>query len=46
MTPADVIKDIEANLVPQATVVPSMVAEVSRLQQRGYTLVFVPTFRP
>jgi intracellular sulfur oxidation DsrE/DsrF family protein len=46
MSPADVVKDIEANLIPQAIVIPAMVGEVSRLQQRGYTLVFVPTFRP
>jgi intracellular sulfur oxidation DsrE/DsrF family protein len=46
MTPADVVKDIEGNLIPQATVIAAMVGEVSRLQQRGYTLVFVPAFRP
>jgi intracellular sulfur oxidation DsrE/DsrF family protein len=46
MTAAEVRDDIEANLIPKSIVVPAMVAEVSRLQQRGYTLVFIPAFRP
>jgi intracellular sulfur oxidation DsrE/DsrF family protein len=46
MTPAEVMKDIQANLVPGAVIVPAMVGEVTRLAQKGYSLVFVPTFRP
>jgi intracellular sulfur oxidation DsrE/DsrF family protein len=46
MTAADARNDIQANLIPGATLIPAMVGEVSRAQQRGYTLVFVPTFRP
>jgi intracellular sulfur oxidation DsrE/DsrF family protein len=46
MTPPDVMKDIQAHLVPGAVIVPAMVGEVTRLMQLGYTLVFVPTFRP
>jgi intracellular sulfur oxidation DsrE/DsrF family protein len=46
MTAAEVRNDIEANLIPHGMAVPAMVAEVSRLQQRGYTLVFIPAFRP
>jgi len=46
MTPADVVKDLAAHLIPQAVVIPAMVGEVSRLQHHGYSLVFVPTFRP
>jgi intracellular sulfur oxidation DsrE/DsrF family protein len=46
MTPPDVVKDIQANLIPGAVIIPAMVGEVSRLQQHGYTLVFVPAFRP
>jgi hypothetical protein len=46
MTAANVRDDIEANLIPNGTVVSAMVAEVSRLQARGYTLVFIPAFRP
>lgn len=46
MTPADVRKDIQANLIPDAVLIPAMVGEVSRLQQHRFTLVFVPTFRP
>jgi intracellular sulfur oxidation DsrE/DsrF family protein len=46
MDAADVVKDIEANLIPDAVLIPAMVGEVSRAQQTGYTLVFVPAFRP
>ncbi len=33
MTPADVVADIQANLIPNAVVIPAMVGEGSRLQQ-------------
>lgn len=46
MEAADVVKDIEANLIPNATLIPALVGEVTRAQQAGYTLVFVPSFRP
>ena len=46
MDQAAVVDDIQANLIPEAILVPSMVGEVSRAQQHGYSLVFVPTFRP
>lgn len=46
MTAADVVKDIQSNLVPNAVLVPAMVGEISRLQRRGYALVFIPAFRP
>jgi hypothetical protein len=46
MTPVDVRNDIQANLIPNAVLIPAMVGEVTRLQQRQYTLVFVPAFRP
>lgn len=46
MKPLDVRNDIQANLIPGATLIPAMVGEVTRLQQHGYTLVFVPAFRP
>jgi len=46
MKPADVRNDIEANLIPNSVVVSAMVAEISRLQQQGYSLVFIPAFRP
>jgi hypothetical protein len=46
MKASDVRNDIEANLIPTSIVVSAMVAEVSRLQQKGYTLVFIPAFRP
>ncbi len=42
----DVVKDIQAHLIPGAVIIPAMVGEVSRLQQHGYSLVFVPAFRP
>jgi hypothetical protein len=46
MTPVDVRNDIQANLIPNAILIPAMVGEVTRLQQHRYTLVFVPVFRP
>jgi intracellular sulfur oxidation DsrE/DsrF family protein len=46
MPAADVRNDIQANLIPNATLIPAMVGEVLRLQQNGFTLVFVPIFRP
>jgi len=46
MTPADVRADFEANLVPGAILIPAMVGEVTRTQQHGFSLVFVPVFRP
>ena len=39
MAAVDVRNDIQANLIPNAVVIPAMVGEVSRLQQHGYTLV-------
>jgi intracellular sulfur oxidation DsrE/DsrF family protein len=45
MDAAAVVADIQANLVPGGTVVPAGVADVSRIQQAGYTLIFVPDFR-
>ncbi len=46
MTAVDVRNDIQANLIPNTTLIPAMVGEVSRTQMHGYTLVFVPNFRP
>jgi hypothetical protein len=46
MEASDVVREIEANLIPGAVVVPSMVAEVSRAHAVGFSLVFVPAFRP
>jgi hypothetical protein len=46
MSQADVRNDIQANLIPNATLIPAMVGEVTRCQQNGFTLVFVPFFRP
>lgn len=46
MTVVDVRNDLEANLIPNSTLIPAMVGEVSRTQMHGYTLVFVPNFRP
>ena len=46
MDQAAVVADIEANLIPEAVLIPAMVGELSRAQDRGYSLVFVPTFRP
>jgi intracellular sulfur oxidation DsrE/DsrF family protein len=46
MTPKDVSQDLQSNLIPGAVLIPAMVGEVSRLQHRGYSLVFVPAFRP
>ncbi len=46
MTPADVRNDIQANLIPGTTLIAAMVGEVSNAQQHGYSLVFVPAFRP
>jgi hypothetical protein len=45
MDQAAVVADIQANLIPGAVLIPSMVGEVSRAQQKGYSLVFVPAFR-
>jgi len=44
MAAADVAADIAANLVPNATLVPAVVGEVSRAQAAGYSLVFIPNF--
>ncbi len=46
MTAADVRNDIQANLIPGATLIPAMVSEISRATAHGYSLVFVPAFRP
>jgi len=46
MTAADVVADIQANLIPDATLIPAMVGEVSLAQMHGYSLVFVPKFTP
>jgi intracellular sulfur oxidation DsrE/DsrF family protein len=46
MSAADVRNEIQANLIPNATLIPAMVGELTRMQQHGYTLVFVPLFRP
>lgn len=45
MTPADVVADIQAHLIPGATLVPAVVGEVSRAQAAGYSLVFIPVFK-
>lgn len=45
VTVVDVRNDIQANLIPNTTLIPAMVGEVSRTQMHGYTLVFVPPFR-
>jgi hypothetical protein len=42
MTLTEVLQDIQAHLIPNAVLIPAMVREVTRLQQHGYTLVFVP----
>jgi hypothetical protein len=39
-----VAADFKANLIPNAVLVPAVVGEVSRAQQAGYTLVFIPKF--
>jgi len=44
MEAQDVAADIAANLVPNATLVPAVVGEVSRAQAAGYSLVFIPNF--
>ena len=46
VTVVDVRNDLQANLIPKSTLIPAMVGEVSRTQMHGYTLVFVPNFRP
>lgn len=47
MDQAAVVKEIEANLIRDAVLIPAMVGEVSRAQQiYGFGLVFVPAFRP
>ena len=38
----EVQKDMLENLVSGAFAIPAAVAEISRLQQRGYPLVYVP----
>lgn len=44
MDAAAVAADFKAHLIPNAVAVPAGVGEVSRAQQHGYTLVFVPKF--
>lgn len=39
-----VAADFKAHLVPGAVLVPAVVGEVSRAQQAGYSLVFIPKF--
>jgi len=46
MDQAAVVDDIQANLIPDAVLIPAMVGEVSRAQDRGFSLIFVPAFRP
>ena len=38
----DVQKEMLDNLIPGAYPIPAAVAEISRVQQRGYPLVYVP----
>jgi len=44
MEQADVVAELQANLVPGATLVPAVVGEVSRASAAGYSLVFIPNF--
>jgi hypothetical protein len=44
MSPVDVRDDIQGNLIPNAVAVPAQVTEISRFQERGYTLVYVPPY--
>jgi intracellular sulfur oxidation DsrE/DsrF family protein len=46
MTAADVRADFQATLIPGTTLIPAMVGEVTRAQQHGFSLVFVPLFTP
>jgi intracellular sulfur oxidation DsrE/DsrF family protein len=39
-----VAADIRARLIPNATVVPAVVGEVTIAQQAGYTLILIPNF--
>jgi len=45
MEAADVAADIQAHLIPGATLVPAVVGEVSRAMATGYSLVFIPVFK-
>jgi len=45
MEQANVVADLQANLIPGATLVPAVVGEVSRAQAAGYSLVFIPIFK-
>jgi intracellular sulfur oxidation DsrE/DsrF family protein len=44
MEAADVAADLQAHLVPGATLVPAVVGEVSRAMAAGYSLIFIPKF--
>ncbi len=44
MTAVDVRNDIQAHLIPNATLIPAMVGEISRAQSYGFGLVYVPVF--
>ena len=44
MGAAAVTADFKAHLIPGAVLVPAVVGEVSRAQQAGYTLIFIPKF--
>lgn len=45
MAQADVVADLQANLIPGAVLTPAVVGEVSRAQAAGYSLVFIPVFK-
>jgi hypothetical protein len=44
MTAPEVREDIQAHLIPGATIIPAMVGEISRAQALGWPLVYVPIF--
>jgi intracellular sulfur oxidation DsrE/DsrF family protein len=44
MEAADVVADLQAHLIPGATLVPAVVGEVSRAMAAGYSLLFIPKF--
>jgi intracellular sulfur oxidation DsrE/DsrF family protein len=45
MEQAEVVADLQANLIPGAVLTPAVVGEVSRAQAAGYSLVFIPIFK-
>jgi hypothetical protein len=38
----EVADDMRANLIPGAYLIPAAVGEISRVQQRGYPIIYVP----